>query len=932
MSGRMTSPPGLPVAPLPVTPPDSPSVAAVVLFTDGMNLSETLSALSRQVYKPDSVLVVGGGEAGERIARDQGHAFASSISRILETLPEGSSYVWLVHGDTQPRPDALSSLVTETIRNDASVSGSKVLVTGEDDRLDSVGSATDAFGEPYSGLDPGELDLEQYDVVREVAFVSPVSMLVRKDLLRGLRGLDPTVPPLAGGLDLYQRARLAGGKVIVVPSSEVFHADGCPADRRGWRQMAGRQRAMLIAYRPVTLAWVLPVGLLGGIADAVGQIFLGRLGPLLDYVRSWLWNLAMLPGTVVARRGLNRIRRTGDEELFRFQVGGSVRLRETGAELGERLSRALVDGENTSLSERARVVWRRPSVLMGLAALVILLIATRAIWLGGVPQTGFSLIPGDDPLATLGSYAGGWNGSGLGSPNPPPPVAALGAAATLVLGGRAGLAAALLTFAALVLGFAGLVRLTRRAGAGLAAGYVAGAVYLGGAAALALFGAGQWPLLIAAGPLPWALDPIIASQPSGRRRTMGTWARGGLAAGFAAAAYPPLLAVIGIGGVLWGILTRRIRSLVTTIPVVILGGVGIAPWVVGGELMALLEAAPVPEIRPTWLWPVSIALAMATATLSFDRVRLTGVAWGGLLAGGGWLLGLIPVVPPGVGLAGLLLASLGAGLLASMLTEVREGRARRPIATVALALLLTPVAITVGQGRAGLPADAWSQRLAFAGAISESADPGRVLILGRLGELPGGSRLAGDVAYRVVDGEQATLEQAYLPGPRVGDVALESAVANLAGATSLRPGAELARFGISWVLVLEGTTALNDALSSQVDLFPRLVDPDSQVLENVSAVGRAVADDGRSWIWTNGAYEGTPASGRVRLADNADPGWGPDWMAVDWANSVAATEGRAVFRADPAVQTAAIVSVAALFVMILGSWWGRSRPPARSPR
>jgi hypothetical protein len=278
------------------------------------------------------------------------------------------------------------------------------------------------------------------------------------------------------------------------------------------------------------------------------------------------------------------------------------------------------------------------------------------------------------------------------------------------------------------------------------------------------------------------------------------------------------------------------------------------------------------------------------------------------------------------------MASLGAGLLASLLTEVREGRARRPIATIALLVLLAPVAITVGQGRAGLPGDVWSQRLAFAGAISESADPGRVLILGGAGQLPGGSRLAGDVAYRVVDGEQATLEQAYLPGPRVGDVALESAVANLAGAASLRPGVELARFGIRWVLVLEGTTAFNDALARQVDLFPRLVDPDSQVLENVAAVGRGVADDGRPWAWTNGAYEGPVGSGRVRLADNADPGWGPDWLAVDWANSVSASQGHAEFRADPAVRTAAVVSVAALVVMMLGSWWGRSRQPARSPR
>ena len=932
MSARMTSPPGLPVAPLPVTPPDSPAVAAVVLFTDGMDLGETLNALGRQVYKPDLVVVVGGGEVGEQTAVAGGHLFVRSVTRVMEILPERVAYVWWVHGDTKPRPDALSSLVTETVRNDASVAGSKVLITGEEDRLDSVGSATDAFGEPYSGLDPGELDLEQYDVVREVAFVSPVSMLVRKDLLRGLRGLDPVVPLQAAGLDLSQRARLAGGKVIVVPSSEVFHAERCPADRSGWWQLAGRQRAMLIAYSPVTLAWVLPVGFMASLGDAIGQLFLGRLRPLLEYLVSWLWNLARLPSTVIARRTLNRIRHAGDEELFRFQIGGSVRLRETGAELGERLSRALVDSENTSLSERARVVWRRPSVLLGLAAVGTLLVATRSIWLVGLPQVGFSLVPGNDPLDALDAYSGGWNSSGLGSPNPPPPVVALGAVATVIAGGRPSLAASLLTFFALVAGFGGVVRVTRQTGAGLGSGYAAGAVYLGGASALALFGSGQWPLLLGAGALPWAIDAIIAPSPPDGRRRLGTWARGGVAAVLAGAAYPPLLALIGMTGVLWGLITRRFRAVLGSVPVVVLGAIGIAPWLIGGELMALLEAAPVPEISLTVFWPLSIALATIAAALLIDRARFGGVAWGSLLASGGWLLGVTPEVPAGIGLAGLLFASLGAAVLAASLMEVRGERARRPVALFALLVLLAPVAVTVGQGRAGLPADGWRNRLAFAGAISDGDDLGRVLILASPGEVPGGSRLAGNVAYRVVDGEQATLDQAYLPGPRNGDQALSEAIVRFAGAASIRPGAELGRFGISWVLVLSGTTALDDALARQVDLAPRLVDPASQVFENMADVSRAVTDDGQPWSWDGRGYEGPASSARVRLADNADPGWGPNWIPVDWANSVSASQGQATFRANASLRTAAWGSAAAIVVMIAGAWWGRSRRTVARPR
>ena len=100
---------------------------------------------------------------------------------IIGTDPE-VDYLWILHSDARPRPDALAALVSELDRNDASLGGSKLLLAGTRDQLESIGSATDVFGDPFSGLDDGEIDLQQYDVVREVAFVSSVSMLVRRDL------------------------------------------------------------------------------------------------------------------------------------------------------------------------------------------------------------------------------------------------------------------------------------------------------------------------------------------------------------------------------------------------------------------------------------------------------------------------------------------------------------------------------------------------------------------------------------------------------------------------------------------------------------------------------------------------------------------------------------------------------------------------------
>src|SRR3972149_6014690 len=101
----------------------------------------------------------------------------------------------------------------------------------------SVGYATDVFNAPYSGLQQGDLDQAQFDVIRDVAAVSDASMLIRRDLFRGLGGVDPTMPPTSAAIDFCQRARLRGGRVVVVPSSVVRYEGPDPAPR--WRGGAG---------------------------------------------------------------------------------------------------------------------------------------------------------------------------------------------------------------------------------------------------------------------------------------------------------------------------------------------------------------------------------------------------------------------------------------------------------------------------------------------------------------------------------------------------------------------------------------------------------------------------------------------------------------------------------------------------------------------
>ena len=803
-----------------------------------MALGETLAAIGKQVYVPGQVLVVGASVPADAVGQAHSLVRVALPEEVVDQLDESVDFIWWVHGDARPRPDALAALMRETVRNDASVAGSKILTN--DDGLESVGGATDVFGDPYTGLDPGELDLEQYDIVREVAFVSAVSLLVRRDLLRGLRGFDRRLPLQAAGLDFCQRARVAGGKVIVVPSSEVFHTSPCVAAAPSWQEQGGRHKAMLVAYRPVTLAWVVPIGGLVGLVDGLGQLVLGRIRPLVGAVASWLWVMAQIPSVLTARRRLKGVRSVGDEELFRFQVGGSSRLRRTASELGDRFNRALDEEESGSFADRARSAWRRPSIALGIASSIAVLIATRGIWFAGPPQVGFALPPSVSGLEA--AYGGGPNPAGFGSGLVPPPIVGFASLVHTMLGRRPLAAGALLTLAASALALTGMARLARRAGAGSFGSAIAGWAYLGGATLVAVASTGNWPALLAAGPLPWALDPILATPATDWRRRVGRYALGGVAAGMVAIGYPPLLLVVPFVALVWGVVARRPQALVAGLAVTALGTGLILPYVLGGDLFDLLLAGQGPEIPTELLWLLVIGAGIAASAVWGSRQRLPGVWLASLMIGGGYLLSQVPRISPAGAAVGMLGAAVGCGLLGSILAELQIGKFKAGGPLLA-ALLLVPALFVLGQGRLGLPGDEWSGRLDFIETLSTAGEPGRALLIGPPHSLPGQARSLYGFEYRTVDGGQATLTQAYLSRPGSLDQALETAItANLISGSDLRPGEALSRLGIEWLVVVPGSTFPVEGLERQVDLAQRPVATDLAVYQNLVPANDVRAD------------------------------------------------------------------------------------------
>ena len=397
------------------------------------------------------------------------------------------------------------------------------------------------------------------------------------------------------------------------------------------------------------------------------------------------------------------------------------------------------------------------------------------------------------------------------------------------------------------------------------------------------------------------------------------------------AAFAPLAVVGGVVATLLAVVTLRrmawLQALGWSVVATVVGADLVAPYLLGVSPQALESAA----IGVT-IWPHPIALgALAVAAIVgvlFGSERASRVsAWGGSMVAVSLLLGVwLDAGEPVVAVVAL--ASLGAALVVGASFEIdllasRTSIAFQAVAATAGALVVLGSAIALPDGRAGMPQDRWGDELTFASELASDDAGERILLVGDPESLPGSYRIGNGYAYRLVSGSPPTLDQAWLDPPRIGDAALATVLGGIDAGASVRPGRRLADFAVRWVVVVDDAPLLQ-ALRSQVDLAERSFDPSIAVFENLSFENRVTSDAG-DWKSLPIGAEGTPNDGRVRLADNADPGWRPDWEQADWANSLSAESGEVTFRNDPLYAGLAWASLAIMVAALAVAWWGRER-------
>ncbi len=889
--------------------PQTASVVAVVLVDAVDRVEAVLGEIRKQSLTPTAVFASGGGVSAEAEATRLGMGWVPEAANLKEKLGPDVTHVWFLHDDVGLRPDALSSLHDEAVRVDASVAGSKLL--GADGRqLESIGGLTDVFGHPVSSLDEGELDLGQYDVIRDVAYVPSASLLVRRDLFLGLGGIDRMLAPESAGVDFAQRARVAGGRVVVVPSSEVVHSGACREGVSAWREIAGQLRSLLKAYSAVSLIWVLPAAALVGIVVGIASLLTGKPGRTLDYLKAAAWNVKNARSLWVGRRQLRAARQLGDEELFRYQVRGSAAFTEVWADVVDTLRSPLASSEAVLEWAEERTTGRSATVLG--AGVIGWLGAVRLVLFEGLPVVGWTLPLAANWEGVLASFAGGWNPTGFGSDGPPHPAAALLAAMTRFFGESTGRT---VTAAAAAFGLLGAYRLLRSLGVGQWSALGGAFVGVLGPAAVLLGEAGNWPGILALGAMPWAIHGVLTPFPQGWMGRTGSLARAGLGAFLMTALVPGAVALPLVVGVLAALLGLGWGAAPRGLLVSLVGLPAVGSWGVWYSVETMSGAGT----GPAWSLPLAVSAGLVVLWFA----SLTGGAWrlgalGGVLLGAGAALarGFLPGREAAT--AGIVVCAAGLILIvgsAAGQLSAEEGFIRRVGALVAigaLVLALLPVGQVIAGGSSGLAASTTvADRLRYLVARDRQAGE-RVLILGE--GLVGDTRTWQGQPYRVMD-PAVSFTMAWQGSRGPLDEALEERLDRFITEPALRAGPLFEDFGLAWI-VAPPESALAAALRGRLDVV-ELSFAETSIFEYASSapVGESVAGP---WLHDGTAWTG-PAATRVTLRINPT-----SRLEISEEGYVGST-GTVTVVPDPLLERAALGWRMAAIVLLVGSLVPRRR-------
>ncbi|MBM7767619.1 GT2 family glycosyltransferase/uncharacterized membrane protein YidH (DUF202 family) [Glutamicibacter nicotianae] len=348
-----------------------------------------------------------------------------AVSQLPEARADRDEWIWIIHDDSMPAPDALEQL-TRTVEASESVSiaGCKLLDIDNPRHLVEVGLSVDRKAQRLTMIDIDEVDQGQYDGRSDYFAVSSAGMFIRREVFEQLGGFDPAIPGRGDDVDLCWRNRLAGHRVVVVPSAKMYHQVQVVDSLAGPREAKRSEVFQRLKFASPAVLPFLWIGLLlGGIGHFLVALLAKDPGHGFGHLGSVLRGL-FSPGKLAAsRRNVAQIREIPRRQVRKLMVSGA-QVREyrrnvnTGRADGEVYgdgsgADAMVEPSGDNFSDFVRIA--RPPRTTAVLSLILALLLSAAVSLiawrslfGATALSGGALRPLSNSSREIGANALSW--------------------------------------------------------------------------------------------------------------------------------------------------------------------------------------------------------------------------------------------------------------------------------------------------------------------------------------------------------------------------------------------------------------------------------------------------------------------------------------------------------------------------------------------
>lgn len=316
-----------------------PKIAVIIVnYKAGEHIIKCLDHLSRQTLAPEKVIVVdnGSGDGSPDIietiypwvilVRLNANAGFAAGNNIAAKMCGDCDYIALLNPDAFAAPDWLEKLSLAAANNPAyNFFGSRMLIAGDEERLDGVGDVYHASGLAWRrghGSLAASVHMENVEIFGPCA---AAAMYRTRDFL-SVGGFDESYFCYFEDVDLAFRLRLAGGRCLYVADAVVAHVGSAITNRGSDFSVYHGHRNLVWTYvknMPWPLCfYYLPQHILLNLVSVAVFVLKGQGGVIL---RAKIDAVAGLPRVFKERRAVQARRKTDAKSISRMIGKGFLR-------------------------------------------------------------------------------------------------------------------------------------------------------------------------------------------------------------------------------------------------------------------------------------------------------------------------------------------------------------------------------------------------------------------------------------------------------------------------------------------------------------------------------------------------------------------------------------------------------------------------------